>query len=494
MKSEYDCVIVGGGPAGMAAAIALKSRGVESVLLLDRNPRLGGILNQCIHPGFGLLRYKEDMTGPEYARALGAEFSAAGIESVLGAMVLGVSRDRLLRVISPESGYAEVRAEAVIVATGCRERTRENLEIAGTRPAGVFTAGQAQNLINLRGYRLGERVVIQGSGDIGLIMARRLTIEGCEVVAVLERLPYLSGLVRNKVQCLDHFGIPLRFGAQISRIDGARRVQGVAVQAVDADQRPVAGGEEYIPCDTVLFSVGLIPEVDILKEAGILPKPGAGVPVNSHFEALAAPSAPGDSAAPAGRGRPAPQPSGIFLCGNALHIHDLADSAAAEGEKVAAHVALYLSSRAEFAASARDLRPYKPIEPNTAFDRAFFRGLEASGSIVCIGCPRGCMVSAKGATCPRGEAYYAESLRGRFQPLTTTLRVAEAGVRRSLPLHSLAPVEVGEIRAVREALSRAARPEGDRLAVESLGKKRSLLGLPLAARRAPRPIPTPRRA
>ncbi|MCE1196277.1 FAD-dependent oxidoreductase, partial [bacterium] len=443
--------------AGMAAAIALKKHGVGNILLLDRNPRLGGILNQCIHPGFGLLRYKKDMTGPEYARALEAEFAAAGAESALGAMVLGVSRDRLLRVISPESGYAEIRAETVIVATGCRERTRENLEIAGTRPTGVFTAGQAQNLVNLRGYRLGGRVVIQGSGDIGLIMARRLTIEGCKVEAVLERLPYLSGLARNKVQCLDHFGIPLRFGAQISRIDGARRVEGVAVQALDDAQRPIVGAEEYIPCDTVLFSVGLIPEVDILKEAGILPKPGAGVPVNSHFEALA------DSASTSA-------PSGVFLCGNALHIHDLADNAAAEGEKVASHVALYLSSRAEFAASARSLPPYKPIAPNTAFDQAFFHELEASGSIVCIGCPRGCMVSAKGAACPRGEAYYAESLRGRFQPLTTTLCVAEEGGRRSLPLHSLAPVEVGEIKAVRDALSRSAPPEGDGLSVEALGK------------------------
>jgi len=451
MKREYQCVIVGGGPAGMAAAIALKKLGVDSILLLDRNPRLGGILNQCIHPGFGLLRYKKDMTGPEYTRALEAEFAAAGVESALGAMVLGVSRDKVLRVISPESGYAEIRAETIIVSTGCRERTRENLEIAGARPAGVFTAGQAQNLINLRGYRLGERVVIQGSGDIGLIMARRLTIEGCKVEAVLERLPYLSGLVRNKVQCLDHFGIPLRFGAQISRIDGARRVEGVAVQALDDSQRPVAGGEDYIPCDTVLFSVGLIPEVDILKDAGVLPKPGAGVPVNSHFEALAA--------------------SGIFLCGNALHIHDLADNAAAEGEKVAAHVALRLSSRAEFAASARDLRPYKPITPNTAFNQAFFRDLEASGSIVCIGCPRGCMISAKGATCPRGEAYYAESLRGRFQPMTTTLRVKEADGRRSLPLHSLAPLEVGDIRVVRNALSRGDPPEGDRLTIEALGER-----------------------
>jgi sarcosine oxidase subunit alpha len=470
MKREYQCVIVGGGPAGMAAAIALKKRGIESVLLLDRNPRLGGILNQCIHPGFGLLRYKQDMTGPEYARALEAEFAAVGAESALGAMVLGISRGRLLRVISPDSGYTEISAESIIVATGCRERTRENLEIAGTRPAGVFTAGQAQNLINLRGFRLGERVVIQGSGDIGLIMARRLTIEGCKVEAVLERLPYLSGLVRNKVQCLDHFGIPLRFKTQISRIDGARRVEGVAVQALDDSLRPIAGAEEYIPCDTVLFSVGLIPEVDILKEAGILPKPGAGVPVNSHFEAFAAPAAAPAEAAGSEPPSPLP-PSGIFLCGNSLHIHDLADNAAAEGEKVASHVALYLSSRGEFAASAKDQRPYKPITPNTAFDHAFFRDLEASGSIVCIGCPRGCMVSAKGATCPRGEAYYAESLRGRFQPLTTTFRVAKAGCRLSLPLHSLAPVEVGDIRAVREALTRSAPPAGDRLTVEALGER-----------------------
>ena len=432
MKSEYACVIIGGGPAGMAAAISLKKQGIDDILLLDRNPRLGGILNQCIHPGFGLLRYDRDLTGPEYARALEKEFDEAGIELVLGAMVLEVSRSRTLKVISPKDGCAEIRAEAVIVATGCRERTRENLEIAGTRPTGVFTAGQAQNLINLKGYRLGQRVIIQGSGDIGLIMARRLTVEGYDVEGVFERLPYLSGLVRNKVQCLDHFGIPLRFGAQICEIVGKHRVEGVYIERVDEKQQPLPGTTEFFPCDTVLFSVGLIPEVDILKSAGLTAPQGRSVAVNSGFEA-------GDS--------------GIFLCGNALHIHDLADSAAKEGETVARRVALFLRSREEFRAAATDATPYKPIQANTRFDALFFSRLEESGAKVCIVCPKGCAISENAAPCPRGMAYYAESKKGRFQPMTTTIGAFSGGKRSRIPIVSLESVEVTEIPRLKKQIA-----------------------------------------
>lgn len=434
MKNEYDCVIVGGGPAGMAAAIALKKLGVADVLVLERNPRLGGILNQCVHPGFGLSRYDRDLTGPEYARALEAEFDAAGVERVLGAMVLGISKSKVLSVISPGAGCAEIHARAVIVATGCRERTRENLEIAGSRPAGVFTAGQAQNLINLKGYKLGKRVIIQGSGDIGLIMARRLTIEGCCVEGVFERLPYLSGLVRNKVQCLDHFAIPLKFGTQICEIVGKGRVEGVFAEKVDDEQRPVAGTREYFPCDTVLFSVGLIPEVDILKSAGLTPLPGRGIKVNSRFEA--------DNA-------------GIFLCGNALHIHDLADSAAAEGEAVAHHVAPYLQSWDDYGASVTEALPYKPLMVNTKFDAIFFKRLEESGGKVCIVCPKGCMISEKAAPCPRGKAYYAESLKGRFQPMTTTIGAFIGGKRARFSIKTLDPVEVADIPLLKKKISAA---------------------------------------
>jgi len=431
MKTDYDCVIVGGGPAGMAAAIALKKLGVADILVLERNYRLGGILNQCIHPGFGLSRYDRDCTGPEYARALESEFDDAGVERVLGAMVLEISASKRLRVISPGEGYSEIDAKAVIVATGCRERTRENLEIAGTRPAGIFTAGQAQGLINLKGYRLGQNVIIQGSGDIGLIMARRLTIEGYSIQGVFERLPYLSGLVRNKVQCLDHFGIPLKFGTQICEIVGKGRVEGVFAEKVDGDQRPIEGTREYFPCDTVLFSVGLIPEVDILKSAGLTPRPGRSIEVNSGFEA---------------------DGNGMFLCGNALHIHDLADNAAKEGESVARHVALYLRSRDEYRGGVTATLPYRPIAANTKFDAAFFSRLEASGAKVCIVCPKGCAISRDAAPCPRGRAYFEESAKGRFQPMTTTINAIIDGKRNRFPIKSLDSVEVGLIPRLKKAI------------------------------------------
>jgi len=277
-------------------------------------------------------------------------------------------------------------------------------------------------------------VIIQGSGDIGLIMARRLTIEGYQVLGVFERLPYLSGLVRNKVQCLDHFDIPLRFGTQICEIVGKGRVEGVFAEKVDNEQRPIAGSREYFPCDTVLFSVGLIPEVDILKSAGLAPLPGRSVVVNSSFETGVA---------------------GIFLCGNALHIHDLADNAAKEGESVAHHVAQYLRSREEYAAFVTQSRPYKPLPVNTRFNAAFFTALEGSGGKVCIVCPKGCAISAKGAPCPRGAAYFVESEKGRFQTMTTTINALDRGSRRRLPIKSLETVEVAGITRMKMAITLA---------------------------------------
>ncbi|HEY9053546.1 MAG TPA: FAD-dependent oxidoreductase [Rectinemataceae bacterium] len=432
MKTEFDCVIVGGGPAGMAAAVELASRGVSDILLVDRNPALGGILNQCIHPGFGLERYGRDLTGPECAAAMVEEFGASGATALLGSMVLGISADRIVSLISPEAGYLRIRAKAVLVATGCRERTRENLEVGGTRPTGVFTAGQAQNLVNLRGYRIGERVVVQGSGDIGLIMARRMSILGARVECVLERLPYLSGLLRNKVQCLDHFGIPLRFHTQIREIRGYPRVEGVVVEEVDACFKPIPGSEAFISCDTVLFSVGLIPEVDILKEAGLSPPLGGSVLVNSAFETSR---------------------RGIFVCGNALHIHDLADNAAKEGALAARAAAAYISSPDSFAESLEDRLPYSPIKPNTRYDEAFFKRLAASKAKVCIVCPKGCMVTEGKGGCPKGPAYYAEAEKGSFQVLTATAWSSAGGKRKRIPLRTEGPVDVrkleSELRALR---------------------------------------------
>jgi NADPH-dependent 2,4-dienoyl-CoA reductase/sulfur reductase-like enzyme len=483
MKSEYECLIVGGGPAGLAAAIALKKLGIDDLVVLERNARLGGILNQCIHPGFGLERFGSDFTGPEYAKALVLEFREAGAECATGAMVLEISDSRRVRMLSRDDGYSEIRASAVIVATGCRERTRENLEIAGTRPAGVFTAGQAQNLINLGGFRLGERVVIQGSGDIGLIMARRLRIEGYRVDGVLERLPYLSGLIRNKVQCLDHFGIPLRLCTQIREIVGKDRVEGVWIERVDEKQRPMAGTREWLPCDTVLFSVGLIPEVDILKSAGFAPPPGRSVGVNWRFEAVGGAALDGAGCAGklagqagAGVGRAQDRSTGIFICGNALHIHDLADKASVEGELVAGHVARFLRGRGEHGAGwgggtsaeeagdeaatageggGGECLPYKPVRVDTRFDEAWFGRLAGSGARVCIVCPRGCVVSESEAGCPRGRAYFEESKRGSFQPLTTTVASHSEGKKARLPVKSIEPVEVGEIPLLKRGLSDA---------------------------------------
>jgi thioredoxin reductase/CxxC motif-containing protein len=449
MKNRCDCAIIGGGPAGLAAAIALRKAGVEDVVLIERNDSLGGILNQCIHVGFGLTYFGENYTGPEYARALSESFERSGAERLLGAMVLEVTRSRIVKAMSRTEGYLEIEAGAVVVATGCRERTRDNLEIPGTRPAGVFTAGQAQDLVNRRGYRLGDKIVIQGSGDIGLIMARRLSIEGCEVAGVFERLPYLAGLARNKVQCLDHFGIPLRLRSQVCEITGTRRVEGVWVERLDEGFRPIPGTREFNACDTVLFSVGLIPEVDILRNSGILPERGGSIAVNSSFEV---------------------EGTGIFLAGNSCHIHDLADNASREGEEVALKVEAFLRRPAEYRAATTEALPYSPLEANASYDDAFFERLRRDDSEVCIVCPKGCVVSAEGATCKRGAEYFRESRKGRRQILTTSIPISADGRRVRLPLRSLEAVDVKDIPRIKEGLARGAMAGAESQSIRIDGK------------------------
>jgi NADPH-dependent 2,4-dienoyl-CoA reductase/sulfur reductase-like enzyme len=429
--SEHDCIIIGGGPAGLAAAIALRKRGIQDVLVLERNDWLGGILNQCIHLGFGVQYFRDNLTGPEYARALVVAFRESGARVITGAMVLGIQPPRVVRVASRSEGYRELRAKAIIVATGCRERTRENLEIPGTRPAGVYTAGQAQDLVNLRGFRIGRKVFVQGSGDIGLIMARRLAIEGYDVGAVFERLPYLAGLIRNKVQCIDHFDIPLRLGTQVCEVVGRNRLEGVWVEDLDSGLHPIPGTRAFHDCDTLLFSVGLIPEVDILREAGILPRPDGGIEVNSSFES-------GDS--------------GIFLAGNACHIHDLADNASREGEAVASRVALYLQDAAAYASSTTSVRPYARPEIDVSRTAGFFEEVERRGATVCILCPRGCVVSEWEASCRRGMEYYRDSRHGRRQHLTTSVAPASGGAGSRLSIRSLDPLDLGDIPSFKAAL------------------------------------------
>jgi len=319
---KADLVIIGGGPAGLAAAVSAYDNGVKDVIILERDTCLGGVLNQCIHNGFGLTRFKENLTGPEYAQKFIDEVEKRDIKVMLNATVIDLSKDKVVTVTSPETGINQIQAKAVILAMGCRERSKGALNIAGERPAGIYSAGTAQRYVNLMGYMPGKNVVILGSGDIGLIMARRMTLEGAKVHAVCEIMPYSSGLKRNIEQCLNDFDIPLYLSHTIVKIEGKKRVTGVVIARVDQNKKPIKETEKYIPCDTVLFSVGLIPENELSVNAGLNLTAGTkGVSVDQFRQT---------------------EIDGVFACGNVLQVHDLVDFVSEESEIAGKGVSVYL--------------------------------------------------------------------------------------------------------------------------------------------------------
>ena len=325
--TEHDIVIIGGGPAGLAAAVAAKKAGITDIMILERESCLGGILNQCIHNGFGLHTFKEELTGPEYAARYIEMAESENIPYKLNTMVLSINEDKEVTVINREDGLTTIKARAIILAMGCRERPRGALNIPGFRPAGIYSAGTAQRLMNIEGFSVGKEVVILGSGDIGLIMARRMTLEGASVKVVAELMPYSGGLKRNIVQCLDDYGIPLKLSHTVVDIQGKERVTGVTLAQVDENRRPIPGTEEYYSCDTLLLSVGLIPENELSKGAGVrMNQVTSGPVVGDRLETSS---------------------SGIFACGNVLHVHDLVDYVSEEAALAGAGAAAYVKEDME---------------------------------------------------------------------------------------------------------------------------------------------------
>ncbi len=321
---NYDLVIVGGGPAGLAAAASAKRNGIDSIIILERDHELGGILNQCIHNGFGIHTFKEELTGPEYAGRFIDQVEELKIEYKLNTMVMDIRGDKVVTAMNREDGLFEIKARAIILAMGCRERPRGALNIPGYRPAGIYSAGTAQRLVNIEGFMPGREVVILGSGDIGLIMARRMTLEGAKVKVVAELMSFSGGLKRNIVQCLDDFGIPLKLSHTVVDIDGKERVKGITLAQVDSTGKPVPGTEEYYACDTLLLSCGLIPENELSRNMGVDIEPITNGPsVNESLETNI---------------------EGVFACGNVLHVHDLVDFVSEEASAAGKNAAKYIKN------------------------------------------------------------------------------------------------------------------------------------------------------
>lgn len=416
---KCDVAVIGGGPAGLAAAIAAKEEGAEKVLIIERDNALGGILQQCIHPGFGLTRFGEELTGPEYYGRFTDRLEELGVEYLLNAMVLQVNHEtNEVLCTGSECGLTCIKAGSIVLAMGCRERTRAGIMVPGTRPAGLYTAGAAQRLVNRQNIMVGKKVVILGSGDIGMIMARRMSLEGAKVVMVVELMDYLAGLTRNRVQCLDDFGIPLKLAHTITRIEGDARVTGVWVAPVDENKQPIKEKEEFVACDTVLFSVGLLPENELTRKAGIAINPVTNGPAVNQYMQTSAPA--------------------IFACGNVVHVNDLVDNVSEESERAGKYAAQYamgkLNAEQKTVAcvTGRNVRYLCPqtIDANQKDGKVtlYFRVLQPEENVRLIArCGDEILASHKEFRVNPGEMNHITVETGKLTGDTVTVEVAKEG-------------------------------------------------------------------